>query len=364
MIETSGYTNMKKKFLSLLLLPLALTSCGNGPVSLEQMKEKLASVSDEAKYPYYKVVGSIDFNNQILEVDAEFSEDPGYNTLVPYSRYNDGFYNATLDTSEANVEDIIIYSLASKSYWLRAPLRIHKSNFYSEIYTISSASMNGGAITIDVESGEIGSITLKGATGELDYVDAKIVNINAAGFTLTCNLVKGEEKEAHEFAFTRNGAVDENLIYAGEFVDQNQNKLVVQKGTRENTTCAHYLIQHIITSYIGQTGSTNPSKNQMKMSYTADGGFVFYGEAVHSQILIDNFPYYPDPAEHPEIGEWDEEYPLPCYKNKVNAKVNVRFEYNAEGWLVKEELSSTGYDYNVVSASQVSLKAVYGYKFQ
>lgn len=365
MIETSGYTNMKKKFLSLLLLPLALTSCGNSPVSLDQMKEKLASVSDAANYPYYKVVGSIDFNNQVLEVDAEFSEDPGYNTLVPYSRYNDGFYNATLDTSEANVEDIIIYSLASKSYWLRAPLRIHKSNFYSEVYTIAGATMNGGAITIDADDGKIGSVTLKDATGEKDYVDAKIVNINAAGFTLSCFYQKSEEeKEAYEFNFNRSGAVDENLIYAGEFADQYQNKLVVNKGTRENTTCAHYLLQHIITSYIGQTGSTNPSKNQMKMAYTADGGFVFYGEAVHSQILIDNFPYYPDPSEHPEIGEWDEEYPLPCYKNKVNAKVDIRFEYNAEGWLVKEEMSSSGYDYNTISSSQVSLKAVYGYKFQ
>ena len=110
MIETSGYTNMKKKFLSLLLLPLALTSCGSSPVSLDQMKEKLANVSDEAKYPYYKVVGSIDFNNQVLEVDAEFSNEPGYVTFVPYSRYNDGFYNATADTSEANIDDIIIFS--------------------------------------------------------------------------------------------------------------------------------------------------------------------------------------------------------------------------------------------------------------
>ena len=365
MIETSGYTNMKKKFLSLLLLPLALTSCAKSPVSLEQMRAKLADVSDEAKFPYYKVVGSIDFNNQVLEVDAEFSKEPGYNTFVPYSRYNEGFYNATVDTSEANVDDIIIYSLASKSYWLRAPLRIHKSNFYSEVYTIAGASMNGGAITIDLATGNIGSITMKDGSGVKDFVDVKITSVDAQGLTISANFVKPDEtKEAAEFKFTRNGEMDENLAYAGEYSDQYQNKLVVKKGTRENTTCAHYLLQHIITSYIGQTGSTNPSKNQMKMSYTADGGFVFYGEAVHSQVLIDNFPYYPDPEEHPEIGEWDEEYPLPCYKNKINAKVDIRFEYNAEGWLVKEELTSSGYDYNAVSSSQVSLKAVYGYRFQ
>ena len=354
---------MKKKFLSLLLLPLALSSCGKSPLSLEQMREKVGAVSDAAQYPYYKVVGSIDFNNQVLEVDAEFSNEPGYNTFVPYSRYNDGFYNATVDTSEANVDDIIIYSLASKSYWLRAPLRIHKSNFYSEVYTISGASMNGGAITIDLATGNIGSITMKDGGEEKDFVDAKISAVDAQGLTIAANLVIGEETQAKEFTFTRSGQMDENLAYAGEYTDQNQNKLVVSKGTRENTTCAHYLLQHIITSYIGQTGSTNPSKNQMKMATTADGGFVFYGEAVHSQVLIDNFPYYPDPEEHPEIGEWDPEYPIPCYKNRVNAKVDIRLEYNAEGWLVKEEMSSSGYDYNVATTSQVSLKAVYGYKF-
>ena len=363
MIETSGYTNMKKKFLSLLLLPLALSSCGKSPLSLEQMREKVSVVSDAAQYPYYKVVGSIDFNNQVLEVDAEFSNEPGYNTFVPYSRYNDGFYNATVDTSEPNVEDIIIYSLASKSYWLRAPLRIHKSNFYSEVYTIAGSTMNGGAITIDLATGNIGSITMKDGGAEKDFVDASITAVDAQGLTIRAYIVNGEEKEAKDFAFTRSGAMDENLEYAGEYTDQNQNKLVVTKGTRENTTCAHYLLQHIITSYIGQTGSTNPSKNQMKMTMTADGGYVFYGEAVHSQVMIDNFPYYPDPNEHPEIGEWDPEYPIPCYKNRVNAKVDIRLEYNAEGWLVKEEMSSTGYDYNVVSASQVALKAVYGYKF-
>ena len=80
-------------------------------------------------------------------------------------------------------------------------------------------------------------------------------------------------------------------------------------------------------------------------------------------MLIDNFPYYPDPEEHPEIGLWDPEYPIPCYKNRVNAKVNIRFEYDADGWLRKEELSTIDYDYNVNSSSQVALKAVYGYKF-
>ena len=271
MIETSGYINMKKKYLSLLVLPLILTSCNGGGVSLAAMRDKVNNISDAALYPYYKVVGSADFNNMTYEIDAEFANEPGASTFVPYSRYNDGFYNATLDTSEADLDDIVIYSMASKSYWLRAPLRINKSNFYVEV-----------------------------------------------------------EDEGSK---------------------------------RENTTCAHYILQHIITSYIGQTGSTNPSKNQMKMAFTSSGGFVFYGEAVHTTLYIDNLPYYPDPAEHPEIGEWDPEYPIPCYKNKLNAKVNVRFEYNAEGWLIKESLSTLDYDYSHSTASQASLVAVYGYKF-
>ena len=355
---------MKKKFLSLLLLPLLLSSCGNSPVSLAAMREKLNAVSDDALYPYYKVVGSIDFNNQVLEVDAEFSNEPGYNTFVPYSRYNDGFYNTTADTSEANVDNIIIYSLASKSYWLRAPLRIHKSNFYSEVLSIASSSINGVALSINAETGNIGSITLKEGGQEKDFVDASISEITAQNLTIKAYLaLENDEKEEHNFTFNRQSTYDETFPVAGEYLDVNQNKLEVNKGSRENTTCAHYLLQHIITSYIGQTGSTNPSKNQMKMAFTSDGGFVFYGEAVHSQVLIDNFPYYPDPEEHPEIGDWDPEYPIPCYKNRINAKVDIRFEYDKDGWLVKEEMSSIGYDYNVASNSQVSVKAVYGYKF-
>ena len=43
--------------------------------------------------------------------------------------------------------------------------------------------------------------------------------------------------------------------------------------------------------------------------------------------------------------------------------VNIRFEYNADGWLVKESMSSVGYNKNVASATQVSLEAIYVYEF-
>ena len=110
-------------------------------------------------------------------------------------------------------------------------------------------------------------------------------------------------------------------------------------------------------------GSANPSKNNMTYEYAADGGFVFVGNAVHTNVKIDNYPYYPDYNAHPELGDWDEDDPLPCYKNLVNAKVNVRFEYNKDGWLVKEEMTSLGYDYNEASDAQISLVANYTYKF-
>ena len=355
---------MKKKLLSFLLLPLILTSCSGAGVSLEQVRAKLDTLEEKIEYPYYKVVGSADFNNVLYDVDADFVNEPGMETFVPYSRYNNGFYNPNVDISEPNIDNIVIYSLASKSYWLRAPLRITKSNFYSEVYTISSASLNDEAITINNLNYEIGTLTLKGENGEDKlYQGAKIASASENALVLSAELVKeGQDPTKEEITFNREGQADETFLYAGEFKN-GKNELKILKGSRENTTCAHYLIQHIITSYLGQTGSTNPSKNQMKMEIKDDGGFVFYGEEVHSIVYIDNLPYYPDPAEHPEVGEWDPEYPIPCYKNKINVKSNIRFEYDKDGWLVKESLQTVGYDYNVSSVSQCSLVAVYGYKF-
>lgn len=355
---------MKKKLFTFLLFPLILTSCGEGPVSLTDMRAKIAGVSDENLYPYYHVVGSCDFNNMYVEIDEIFDREPGVNTFVPYSRYNDGFYNMTADISEPNPDNIIIYSLASKSYWLRAPLRINKSNFYSEIISIGNSFLNGHAININAESGSIGSITLfDDDREEKDFADAKISNVDENSLTISADFGKDEEKQTKTFIFTRQGEYDEELSYAGKYIDANDNELIINKGSRENTTCAHYLIEHIITSYVGQAGSTNPSKNKMKMDFTADGGYVFYAEASHTTLFLDNLPYYPDPVEHPEIGEWDEEFPTPCYKNKINAKFDIRLEYNAEGWLVKESFNSVGYDYNLAKSDQVAGVAYYGYRF-
>jgi hypothetical protein len=262
---------MKKKFLALLLLPLTLTSCGSKGVSFAKMKEHIDDIADtSAKYPYYHVVGMLDFNNEILDVDAVFDQTPSTTEVIPYARYNEGFYNSTLDKTT----NPIINSLSSRSYWLRAPLRITPDNYYA---------------------------------------------VNAATES-------------------------------------------------EDVSCAHYIISHIITSFKDQNGSINPPSSVMVYDLHSDGSFSFYGEAVHSKVKIDNYPYYPDYNNIPELGEWDEENPLPCYGttgvgNIVDAKMNIRFDYNAEGWLIKESLETIGYDYRVASKSQVSLIAVYSYTF-
>ena len=269
---------MKKQLLLLLVTPLALVSCSAKGTSFEAFKEQVQHLEDTSVYPYYKVIGSLDFNNEVMEVDATFDQTPINGQFVPYARYNDGFFNPTADMSQTD-SNILIYAMASRSYWLRAPMRLTKDTFYGT--------------------------TIVG------------------------------EKEI------------------------------------ENRTCANYILIHTITSYLGQTGSTNPSKNQAyyELTYDANGevsGFALGGRGVHTRVTLDNYPLYPDAhffdPEGP-YGEWDETDPLPCYKNIINAKVDIRFEYNKDGWLIKEEMTSVGYDYNTASASQVSLRAVYSYKF-
>jgi len=171
--------------------------------------------------------------------------------------------------------DIIIYAMASRSYWLRAPLRINSENF---------------------------------------------------------------------FAYGKNKAT-------GEYT------------TRENNTCAHYIIEHLITSYLGQAANANPSSMHMVMEALPDGGIRFSGNKVHTNVTIDNYPYYPDYNAHPELYPWKDYNPLPCYSNTVNAKVNIFFEYNKDGWLTKESMYTIDYDPDRVSADQVALEAVYSYEF-
>lgn len=266
---------MNKKFVPFLLIPLLVTSCGQNTLSLSDAQEIVSHYSTSTVYPYYKVIGSLDFNGEILNVDATFDQTPETNKFVPYARYNEGFFNKNADPRSTDF-DIIIYAMASRSYWLRAPLRINSDNFFQ--YSVDKVS--------------------------------------------------------------------------GEYTDS------------ENNTCAHYLLEHLVTSYAGQAASANPSSKYMYIEKLDNGGIVFGGKEVHTSVTIDNYPFYPDYNTHPEIGEWKEYNPLPCYANNVNAKVNIRFEYNADGWLVRETMTSVGYNANLASKTQVSLDAVYSYRFE
>lgn len=266
-VKTSGYINMKKNLITLLLLPFLLVSCKSAGDGFDAVKNRINDIDSTPKFPYYKVNGSLDFNNEILPVNATFDKTPSTETFVPYARFNNGFYNDAAD-NDAGEENVVIYGLASHSYWLRAPMRLHKDNFY-----------------------------------------------------------------------------------------------VLNDKGKENDSCGHYILSHIITSFMSQPGSTNPSSSVIYYELLSDGGFAIGGKAVHTEFTLDNYPYYPDFDSHPELGVWDDTNPLPCYKSIINAKVNVRFEYNSDGWLVKESLSSLDYNYSKASADQIALVAEYTYKF-
>ena len=265
-----------KRFIPLLLLPLTLTSCGRNSLSLAEAKKIVENYSTETVYPYYKVFGTLDFHGEIIKVDGvTFDRTPAQDKFVPYARYNEGFYNEIADKKLSDF-DILIYSLASRSYWLRAPLRINSENFFAY----------------------------------------------------------AKDKQTQEYT------------------------------TNENTSCAHYILEHLVTSYIGQAAAANPSSMHMYIEKLSDGGIAFGGDKVHTMLSIDNYPYYPDYENIPELGEWDETNPLPCFGlNRVNAKVNIRFVYNKDGWLVKESMSTVGYNPKVASTTQVSLEAMYVYDF-
>lgn len=120
---------MKLKHLfPLLIVPMALASCGKDALSVEQMQDYLANISTEEVYPYYRVVGAIDYNNMYLNIDSEFTNDFREGEFVPYSRYNPGTYDPSYDPYDEKF--IMNFANASKSYWARMPLRITKDNFY------------------------------------------------------------------------------------------------------------------------------------------------------------------------------------------------------------------------------------------
>ena len=263
---------MKNKLVLLLLTPLLLTSCAKNSVSFETLKEYIDTIENTNEHPYYRVNGSLDFNGIITEISDEdglFDQNPNGSTYVAHARYYEGFYNAY--TTDSDVEDeshVMIFAMASRSYWLRAPLRIHKDNFYNTL----------------------------------------------------------------------------------------------EDGT-ENPTCAHHILDYYICAWLNASGSVNASSNKPYYEKLPNGGFAIGGKNVRTKITIDNYPYYLDYAKHPELGEWDEYEPLPCYKSVVDGRFDIRFEYDEHGWLKSEMLQTSDYNYRDTKDSQVALKSVYTYKF-
>ena len=230
---------MNKKLTLLLLTPLLLTSCNQNSVSFAKLKAHIDNIADSGEHPYYRVNGALDFNGMITEISEEdglFDKNPNGVSYVANARYYEGFYNEfTSDTDVMDPADVIIYAMASRSYWLRAPLRIHKDNFF------------------------VSSIDEKG-------------------------------------------------------------------NETENPTCAHHILDHIICAWIDASGSVNASSNKPYYEILKDGGFAIGGKNVRSKVTIDNYPFYLNYAKHPELGEWDEFEPLPCYKSVVDGRFNIRFE--------------------------------------
>ena len=152
-------------------------------------------------------------------------------------------------------------------------------------------------------------------------------------------------------------------INSENFFAYSKDKATGEFTSSENNTCAHYILEHLITSYVGQAANANPSGMHMYMKILPDGGMIFGGESIHTTVKIDNYPYYPDYNAHPELYPWKDYNPLPCYGNSVNFKGDIFFEYNKDGWLVKESMYSKGYDASSSSVAQVGLEAVYSYEF-
>ncbi len=255
---------MKKRFAALILAPLILASCGQKGIGFDSLAIKIATIEKSDLHPYYRVVGVLDFNNSVTEVDALFDQMPNGTTFVPYSRFNEGFYLPMYDVG--NEDDVLYYQIASRSYWLCIPLKIDRENF---------------------------------------------------------------------------------LVFDEEGV--------------MNPTCVFANIRETILSWYGGVGSANPSSCYLYYEFLPNGGFAIAGDKVHTSVTIDNYPCYPD-TDSP-YQPWNKNYnAFPARNNKVDGKFNIRFEYDANGWLKREYLASIDYDYSKASYSQVCLESRYYYQ--
>ena len=260
---------MKKLWTLFLALPIVLTSCGNAS-NLGALEKRTSEIEVNSENPYYRVIGSIDYNATYFEVDSVFDKQPEANKFVPYSRYFTGFYNEQAQTlfDESNLQDenIVIYMMASRSYWLRAPMKIDKTNFH-----------------------------------------------------------------------------------------------VTTKSGKDNSTCALANLNKLICTWMGTIN--NPSSKAPFYQVNPDGSFVIGGDAIHTQFKIDNFPLYPDPVKNPsDFSEWEEDDPLPAYFSLAEGRVNIRFEYDKNGWLKREYAATVGYDFKSPSAGQFALESRYYYQ--
>lgn len=271
---------MKLKYLITLgLVPLALTSCGSGSLTLDQMKEYINNIDDSAAYPFYRVIGACDYNNEFIEVDREFTKDYRPQEYVAYTRYNPGTYDPDFDIAE-DEENTLNFNDGSKAYWSRMPMRLTKNNFY----------------------------------GEID--DGKQVKINS--------------------------------------------------------TCSYYQLFHYMKTWSDSQVKNADAGGEVVMNVIKDdkgevSKFVFYGENLHSKILINNFPLYADPADtqhFPDGIYYSIVGPAPMYQNEIDGTFNFRFEYNKDGWLTREYIASVNYNSKDSNDTQFCAEAIYSYLFE
>ena len=272
----------QNKFLLLAIIPLLLTGCKHKGVSFTSLLKRVENIADTHEHPYYKVVGSIDIHGMVTEIseeDGTFVNMPNGESYVENSRYYEGFYNevaeymSTGGASDYQEDEIKIFGMASRSYWLRMPIRLHQDNFY---------------------------------------------------------------------ALRENGKL--------------------------NMSCGYANLRNLIVDWKDAYCSVNGSNNKMYFELLSNGGFAIGGDNVRTKIYIDNYPYYMSYTRHPELGEWSEDDPLPCYSfndpnGYIDGKFNIRFVYDKDGWLKSEYLATSDYDYNKTIESQLALKSVYSYRF-